>query len=155
MEENMIAIACDHGAVELKKEIEAMLDEMGLSYQDFGTDSHASVDYPVYAEKAARAVTSGACDRGILLCGTGLGMSLAANKVRGIRCALCGDCYSAEMARRHNNANMLALGARVIGPELAKKITQIFLTTDFEGGRHARRVGMIDTLDQGGTLSEE
>lgn len=151
----MIAIACDHGAVELKREIEAMLDEMGLSYQDFGTDSHASVDYPVYAEKAARAVTSGACDRGILLCGTGLGMSLAANKVRGIRCALCGDCYSAEMARRHNNANMLALGARVIGPELAKKITQIFLTTDFEGGRHARRVGMIDTLDQGGTLSEE
>ena len=151
----MIAIACDHGAVELKKEIEAMLDEMGLSYQDFGTDSHASVDYPVYAEKAARAVTSGTCDRGILLCGTGLGMSLAANKVRGIRCALCGDCYSAEMARRHNNANMLALGARVIGPELAKKITQIFLTTDFEGGRHARRVGMIDTLDQGGTLSEE
>ena len=151
----MIAIACDHGAVELKKEIEAMLDEMGLSYQDFGTDSHASVDYPVYAEKAARAVTSGACDRGILLCGTGLGMSLAANKVPGIRCALCGDCYSAEMARRHNNANMLALGARVIGPELAKKITQIFLTTDFEGGRHARRVGMIDTLDQGGTLSEE
>ena len=137
----MIAIACDHGAVELKKEIEAMLDEMGLSYQDFGTDSHASVDYPVYAEKAARAVTSGTCDRGILLCGTGLGMSLAAN--------------SAEMARRHNNANMLALGARVIGPELAKKITQIFLTTDFEGGRHARRVGMIDTLDQGGTLSEE
>ena len=113
------------------------------------------MDYPVYAEKAARAVTSGACDRGILLCGTGLGMSLAANKVRGIRCALCGDCYSAEMARRHNNANMLALGARVIGPELAKKITQIFLTTDFEGGRHARRVGMIDTLDQGGTLSEE
>ncbi len=150
----MIAIACDHGAVELKKELEAMLDEMGLAYQDFGTDSSASVDYPVYAEKAARAVTSGACDKGILLCGTGLGMSLAANKVRGIRCALCGDCYSAEMARRHNNANMLALGARVIGPELAKKITQIFLTTDFEGGRHARRVGMIDTLDQGGTLNE-
>ena len=151
----MIAIACDHGAVELKKEIEAMLDEMGLNYQDFGTDGHVSVDYPVYAEKAARAVISGACDKGILLCGTGLGMSLAANKVRGIRCALCGDCYSAEMARRHNNANMLALGARVIGPELAKKITQIFLTTDFEGGRHARRVGMIDTLDQGGTLSDE
>ena len=150
----MIAIACDHGAVELKKELEAMLDEMGLAYQDFGTDSSASVDYPVYAEKAARAVTSGACDKGILLCGTGLGMSLAANKVRGIRCALCGDCYSAEMARRHNNANMLALGARVIGPELAKKITRIFLTTDFEGGRHARRVGMIDTLDQGGTLND-
>ena len=150
----MIAIACDHGAVELKKELEAMLDEMGLAYQDFGTDSSASVDYPVYAEKAARAVTGGTCDKGILLCGTGLGMSLAANKVRGIRCALCGDCYSAEMARRHNNANMLALGARVIGPELAKKITQIFLTTYFEGGRHARRVGMIDTLDQGGTLND-
>ena len=150
----MIAIACDHGAVELKKELEAMLDEMGLAYQDLGTDSSASVDYPVYAEKAARAVTSGACDKGILLCGTGLGMSLAANKVHGIRCALCGDCYSAEMARRHNNANMLALGARVIGPELAKKITRIFLTTEFEGGRHARRVGMIDTLDQGGTLND-
>ena len=150
----MIAIACDHGAVALKKELEEMLDSMGLAYQDFGTDSSASVDYPVYAEKAARAVTSGACDNGILLCGTGLGMSLAANKVRGIRCALCGDCYSAEMARRHNNANMLALGARVIGPELAKKITQIFLTTEFEGGRHARRVGMIDTLDQGGTLND-
>ena len=150
----MIAIACDHGAVELKKELEAMLDEMGLAYQDFGTDSSVSVDYPVYAEKAARAVTSGACDKGILLCGTGLGMSLAANKVHGIRCALCGDCYSAEMARRHNNANMLALGARVIGPELAKKITRIFLTTEFEGGRHARRVGMIDTLDQGGTLND-
>ena len=150
----MIAIACDHGAVALKKELEEMLDSMGLAYQDFGTDSSASVDYPVYAEKAARAVTSGACDKGILLCGTGLGMSLAANKVRGIRCALCGDCYSAEMARRHNNANMLALGARVIGPELAKKITRIFLTTDFEGGRHARRVGMIDTLDQGGTLND-
>ena len=149
----MIAIACDHGAVELKKEIEAMLDEMGLDYQDFGTNSTASVDYPVYAEKAARAVTGGACDKGILICGTGLGMSLAANKVHGIRCALCGDCYSAEMSRLHNNANMLALGARVIGPELAKKITQIFLTTDFEGGRHARRVGMIDTLDQGGTLN--
>lgn len=150
----MIAIACDHGAVALKKEIEQMLDEMGLAYQDFGTDSSASVDYPVYAEKAARAVTSGECDRGILLCGTGLGMSLAANKVRGIRCALCGDCFSAEMSRRHNNANMLALGARVIGPELAKMITRIFLTTEFEGGRHARRVGMIDTLDQGGTLNE-
>ena len=150
----MIAIACDHGAVALKKEIEQMLDGMGLAYQDFGTDSSASVDYPVYAEKAARAVTSGECDRGILLCGTGLGMSLAANKVRGIRCALCGDCFSAEMSRRHNNANMLALGARVIGPELAKMITRIFLTTEFEGGRHARRVGMIDTLDQGGTLNE-
>ena len=150
----MIAIACDHSAVELKKEIEQMLDEMGLTYLDFGTDSAASVDYPVYAEKAARAVTDGRCDKGILLCGTGLGMSLAANKVRGIRCALCGDCYSAEMTRRHNDANMLALGARVIGPELAKKITRIFLTTEFEGGRHARRVGMIDTLDQGGTLME-
>ena len=148
----MIAIACDHGAVELKKEIEAMLDEMGLSYKDFGTDSHASVDYPVYAEKAARAVTSGECEKGILLCGTGLGMSLAANKIHGIRCALCGDCYSAEMSRRHNNANMLAMGARVIGPELAKMITRIFLTTAFEGGRHANRVAMIEKLDQGGTL---
>ena len=148
----MIAIACDHTAVELKKEIEALLDEMNLPYRDFGTDSTASVDYPVFAERAARAVASGECEKGIVLCGTGLGVSLAANKVRGIRCALCGDCYSAEMARRHNNANMLAMGARVIGPELAKRIARIFLTTDFAGGRHARRVDMIMALEEGKTL---
>ena len=148
----MIAIACDHTAVELKKEIEALLDEMNLPYRDFGTDSTASVDYPVFAERAARAVASGECEKGIVLWGTGLGVSLAANKVRGIRCALCGDCFTAEMSRQHNNANMLAMGARVIGPELAKRIARIFLTTDFAGGRHARRVDMIMALEEGKTL---
>ena len=146
----MIAIACDHTAVELKKEIEALLDEMNLPYRDFGTDSTASVDYPVFAERAARAVASGECEKGIVLCGTGLGVSLAANKVRGIRCALCGDCFTAEMSRQHNNANMLAMGARVIGPELAKMIVGAFLDAEFEGGRHARRVDMISAIEEKG-----
>lgn len=148
----MIAIACDHGAVELKKEIKAYLDSLGFSYKDFGTDTEASVDYPVYAEKAARAVVSGECECGIVMCGTGIGMSLAANKVKGIRCAVCGDCYSARMSRAHNNANMLSMGARVIGSELAKLIVHEFLTTPFEGGRHERRVSMITALENGETL---
>lgn len=148
----MIAIACDHGAVELKKEIKAYLDSLGFSYKDFGTDTEASVDYPVYAEKAARAVMSGECECGIVMCGTGIGMSLAANKVKGIRCAVCGDCYSARMSRAHNNANMLSMGARVIGSELAKLIVHEFLTTPFEGGRHERRVSMITALENGETL---
>lgn len=148
----MIAVACDHGAVEMKKEIEKLLDEMGLEYQDFGTDSHESVDYPIYAARAAHAVANGECDRGIVMCGTGIGMSLAANKVHGIRCALCGDCYSARMSRAHNNANMLALGARVIGPELAKLIVKEWLETPFEGGRHARRVDLLMKLEKDQTL---
>ncbi len=148
----MIAIACDHGAVELKKEIEAYLDAQGYTYKDFGTDSTASVDYPVYAEKAARAVVSGECECGIVMCGTGIGMSLAANKVKGIRCAVCGDCYSARMSRAHNNANMLSMGARVIGSELAKLIVHEFLSTPFEAGRHERRVNMITALENGETL---
>ncbi len=148
----MIAIACDHGAVELKKEIKAYLDSLGFSCKDFGTDTEASVDYPVYAEKAARAVVSGECECGIVMCGTGIGMSLAANKVKGIRCAVCGDCYSARMSRAHNNANMLSMGARVIGSELAKLIVHEFLTTPFEGGRHERRVSMITALENGETL---
>lgn len=148
----MIAIACDHGAVELKKEIKAYLDSLGFSYKDFGTDTEASVDYPVYAEKAARAVVSGECECGIVMCGTGIGMSLAANKVKGIRCAVCGDCYSARMSRAHNNANMLSMGARVIGSELAKLIVHEFLTTPFEGGRHERRGSMITALENGETL---
>lgn len=148
----MIAIACDHGAVELKKEIKAYLDSLGFSCKDFGTDTEASVDYPVYAEKAARAVVSGECECGIVMCGTGIGMSLAANKVKGIRCAVCGDCYSARMSRAHNNANILSMGARVIGSELAKLIVHEFLTTPFEGGRHERRVSMITALENGETL---
>lgn len=143
----MIALGCDHGGYELMQAVKTHLDELGLAYQDFGTFSADSCDYPVYAEKAARAVASGACDRGILICGTGIGISISANKIKGIRAALCSDCYSAEMTRRHNDANMLAMGARVLGEGLALKIVDTFLTTDFEGGRHKRRVDLIAELE--------
>lgn len=146
----MIALACDHGGVALKEEVKALLSGRGLEVMDFGTNDEKSVDYPVYAKRAARAVASGECERGIVICGTGIGMSLAANKVRGIRCALCGDCYSAKMSRAHNNANMLALGARVVGAELAKMIVEVWLDTPFEGGRHQRRVDMIMALENDG-----
>jgi len=150
MEETMIALGCDHGGYALKQEIMALLEGRGLAYTDFGTYSADSCDYPVYAASAARAVASGQCDRGILICGTGIGISIAANKITGIRCALCGDCFSAEMCRRHNDANMLALGARVLGTGLALKITETFLDTPFEGGRHARRVQLISQLESKG-----
>ncbi len=145
----MIAIACDHSALEMKKEIEGLLEEMGLPYRDYGTCSTDSCDYPIFGVRAAKAVASGECERGIVICGTGIGISLAANKIKGIRCALCSEPFSAELTRRHNDANMLALGARVIGPELAKSIVRVFLTTDFEGGRHARRIAMLTALDNG------
>lgn len=148
----MIAIACDHAAVGLKKEIMQLLEEMGLSYQDFGTYSEDSCDYPVFGARAAQAVAGGVCEKGIVICGTGIGISLAANKVKGIRCALCGDPLSAELTRRHNDANMLAMGARIIGPELAKSIVRTFLTTPFEGGRHQRRVDMLTRLENGESL---
>ena len=145
----MIAIACDHSALEMKKEIEGLLESMGLEYRDFGTDSTASCDYPVFGARAARAVASGECERGSVICGTGIGMSLVANKVKGIRCALCSEPYSAKLTRLHNDANMLALGARVVGPELAKMIVETFLTTEFEGGRHQRRVDLITAVEEG------
>ena len=144
----MIAIACDHGALALKEAIKKHLTERGLTYRDFGTDSTASCDYPDFAGPAAEAVASGECDRGILVCGTGIGISIAANKVKGIRAALCSDCFSAEMTRRHNNANMLAMGARVIGGGLALKIVDTFLQTGFDGGRHARRVDLISAMEE-------
>ena len=151
-----IAIAADHGGYLLKEMIIGFLSNYeGVEVLDLGTNSTESVDYPLFGFACGEAVARGDADRGIVCCGTGIGISIAANKVKGIRCALCTSVEMARLSREHNNANMLALGARVIGPELAKKITQIFLTTDFEGGRHARRVGMIKTLDQGGTLSEE
>ena len=140
----MIAIGSDHGGFELKQEIMKHLAERGLEYKDFGTYTSESCDYPIYGKAVARAVAEGSCDRGILICGTGIGISLAANKVRGIRAAVCGDCFSAEMTRRHNDANILALGQRVVGAGLALKIVDIFLDTPFEGGRHARRVAMIE-----------
>lgn len=148
----MIAIACDHSALDMKKEVEALLDEMGLAYHDYGTYSTDSCDYPVFGARAAKAVASGECERGIVICGTGIGISLAANKVKGIRCALCSEPYSAELTRRHNDANMLALGAASLVPELAKSIVRTFLTTEFEGGRHERRVAMLASLENGEDL---
>lgn len=145
----MIAIACDHSALELKAEVEALLTSRGLEYRDFGTYTADSCHYPIYGARAAHAVAGGECDRGIVICGTGIGMSLVANKIPGIRCALCGDPYSAKMTRAHNDANMLALGARVIGVELAKMIVEAFLDTPFEGGRHQTRVDMITALENG------
>ena len=141
-----IAIGCDHGGYLLKQDILIWLEENDYDFEDFGCYNTESVDYPVYAEKVARAVASGECEKGIVICTTGIGVSMAANKVKGMRCALCGDSYSAEMTRRHNDANVLAMGAGIIGPNMAKKITEVFLTTAFEGGRHARRVGLLDNI---------
>ena len=143
----MIAIGCDHGGFELKQAIMKHLDELGLEYKDFGTYTTDSCDYPDYGEAVGRAVASGEFEKGILICGTGIGISLAANKVHGIRAAVCGDCYSAEMTRRHNVANILAMGERVTGPGLALKIVDTFLTAQFEGGRHARRVQKIMDIE--------
>ena len=131
------------------REVREYLDGRGLAYKDFGTYSGESCDYPEYAALAARAVANGECERGILICGTGVGMSIAANKVPGIRAALCGDSFTAEMTRAHNDANVLVLGARVTGAGLALKIIEIFLAAGFEGGgRHARRVAMLGELDR-------
>ena len=136
----MIAIACDHGALALKKAIEDHLAARGLAYRDFGTDSADSCDYPDFAGPAAEAVASGECDRGIVCCTTGIGVSITANKVRGIRCALLSDLMSARLTRQHNDTNMMALGAGVVGEKLALEIVDVWLDTAFEGGRHARRV---------------
>ncbi len=143
----MIAIASDHGGFELKKEIMKHLEAKGYALKDFGTYTTDSCDYPIYGEAAARAVASGECDRGIIICGTGIGISISANKVKGIRAALCADCYSAEYTRLHNDANILALGARTTGSGLALKIVDTFLSTEFEGGRHARRVALISQIE--------
>ena len=141
----MIAIGSDHGGFELKKKLMEHLSERGLEYKDFGTHSSASCDYPVYAKAVANAVASGECDRGIIICGTGIGVSITANKVRGIRAALCGDCFSAEATRQHNDANVLCMGARVVGEGLALKIADTFLDTPFSNDeRHIRRISMIE-----------
>ncbi len=141
----MIALGCDHGGFELMQEVKKHLKERGLEFKDFGTDSTASCDYPVYAKAVAKAVQSGECEKGILICGTGIGISITANKFKGIRCALCHDCFSAEPTRLHNDANVLAMGGRVVGPGLALKIVDTFLDTPFsEEERHKRRIAMID-----------
>ena len=141
----MIAIGCDHGGFELKQEIIKHLEEKGIEYKDFGCYSEEAVDYPVYGKLVAKAVAEGECESGILVCGTGIGISIAANKVKGIRCALCTDCFMAEATRQHNNANILALGGRVVGPGLALKIVDTFLDTPFSNDeRHIRRINAIE-----------
>ena len=144
-----IAIACDPAGEVLKGPIEELLTEKGIEYVDFGIREGDPRDYPIFGVRAANAVASGACDRGIILCGTGVGISIAANKVKGIRCCCCSDAYSAKMSRAHNDANMLALGGRVIAPELAKLIVEIWVKTPFEGGRHQRRIDMFSLIEAG------
>ena len=149
MEKHMkIGIGNDHSALEMKAEIIDYLKERGCEVVDYGTNSTESCDYPIYGEKVARAVAAGEVDQGILICGTGLGISLAANKVKGIRAAVCSEPYTAKMARLHNDCNILAFGARVIGPELAKMIVETWLDTEFEGGRHQRRVDLITKIEE-------
>ena len=143
-----IAIGNDHSATDMKNEIMAYLVEKGYEVVNVGTDGYESVDYPVYGRKVAEAVTDGTCDLGIAICGTGIGISLACNKVRGIRACVCSEPYSAELSRRHNDANILCFGSRVVGPELAKMIVDAFLNAQFEGGRHARRVGQIMAIEE-------
>lgn len=143
-----IVMACDHTAEALKAEIKAYVSQMGHEIMDVTEAAAQGDDYPVAAEKAARLVAGERCDCGLLFCGTGMGMMLAANKVRGVRCAVCTDPYSALMARRHNNANMLALGARVLGVELAKMLTEVFLSASFDGGRHEARVRLIADIER-------
>lgn len=141
-----ISLGCDHGGYALKEHVKAYLESKGHEVVDCGTYSTDSCDYPIFGEAAARKVQSGECERGIVICTTGIGISIAANKVKGIRCAHCTDSLSAEMTRRHNDANVLALGAGITGPNLAKRIVEVFLNTEFEGGRHARRVGQLDSI---------
>ncbi len=144
----MIALGNDHTGLDMKRWVIEVLDELGLDYEDMGTNDTASCDYPVAGERVARAVAEGRCELGIAICGTGIGIGLAANKVRGIRCAMVSEPYSALMARKHNDANMIAIGARVIGTEVGKMIVRTFLTEAFEGGRHARRVGLIMDVEK-------
>ncbi len=138
-----VAIGSDHGGANLKDEIKSLMDELQISYEDVGCDCNDSVDYPDYGFPVAEKVANNEVDRGIVICGTGIGMSIAANKVKGIRCALVHDVFSAKATREHNNSNVLAMGGRIIGPGLAREIAKVWLTTEFEGGRHAKRIEKI------------
>jgi ribose 5-phosphate isomerase B len=148
----MIVMASDHVGLSLKQEIFQFLKVLKLPCKDAGTYETERTDYPIWGYKAARLIVSGECDRGIIICGTGVGISLAANKVKGIRCVVCSDCYSAKLSRMHNNTNMLSLGARVVGTDLAKMIVQIWLDTPYEGGRHQKRLEMIAAIEEGKEL---
>ena len=150
-----IVIASDHAAFELKKEIIDYLEEMDYQYEDMGTDSSQSVDYPDYGYKVAQAVASGDFDKGILVCGTGIGMCITANKVKGIRAALCHDTYSARATRNHNNSNVLTLGARVVGTGLALDIVKVWLGEEFDGGRHQKRINIIAKIEEGEDNNDE
>ncbi|WP_050183365.1 ribose 5-phosphate isomerase B [Domibacillus robiginosus] len=143
-----VAIASDHGGMNIREEIKTLMEELGIDYEDFGCECTASVDYPDYALPVAERVAAGEFDRGILICGTGIGMSIAANKVKGARCALVHDVYSAKLTRQHNDTNIIAMGERVIGPGLAREIAEMWLTTDFEAGRHAVRIGKIADYEE-------
>ncbi|GAX89596.1 ribose 5-phosphate isomerase B [Effusibacillus lacus] len=143
-----VAIAADHGGYALKEQLKNVLKELNLEFHDFGTDSEQSVDYPDYGIQVAESVAKGEFDRGILICGTGLGMSIVANKVPGVRCAVVHDCFSAKATREHNDTNVLAMGARVIGPGLAEEIVRIWLTTEFTGGRHIQRLDKIRQIEE-------
>jgi ribose 5-phosphate isomerase B len=144
----MIALGSDHAGLPLKKVIMAYLDELKIEYKDYGTYSDESVHYPEFGVRAAKAVASGECERGIVFCGTGIGIGISANKVKGIRCATCSEPYSAKMSREHNDANMLSLGARVVGDDLAKMIVDAWLNANFLNGRHEIRVNQLKELDQ-------
>lgn len=143
-----IALGCDHGGYDLKQHVIKVLEKLGCEVEDFGCFSKDSCDYPDFGAAAAKAVAEGTCQRGIVICTTGIGISIAANKVKGIRCAHCADCLQAEMTRRHNDANMLAMGAGVTGGNLAERILDVFLSTDFEGGRHQRRVDKLAAMER-------
>ena len=143
----MLAIGSDHGGYALKQEIMEHLHSRGVKFKDYGTFSAESCDYPQFGAAVGRAVADGECQMGIIICGTGIGISISANKIRGVRAALCTDCFMAEMARRHNDANILALGARVVGSGLALKIVDTFLDSSFDGGRHERRVRQMMNLE--------
>ena len=146
----MIAIACDHAGIDLKPHVIAVLDELGIPYKDLGTNSHESVDYPIYGARAANAVASGECNMGIIMCGTGVGIGMAASKVHGIRCALLSDPVSARLTREHNDANRMALGAGFVGELLALEIVDTFLDTPFSNGeRHKRRIEKLMAVEQG------
>ena len=144
----MLALGCDHGGYELMQEVKKHLENRGIAYHDFGCSSTESVDYPIYGKKVAEAVARGEFEKGILICGTGIGISIAANKVKGIRACVCSEPYTAVMSRRHNDANVLCFGARVVGSELAKMIVDEWINAEFEGGRHQRRVDMIMAIEE-------
>lgn len=141
-----IAIASDHGGFELKETVKAHLKERGMEVMDLGTHSDASVDYPVYGKACGEAVVNGEADCGVVVCGTGIGISIAANKVKGVRCGLCTSVEMAQLTKQHNNANVLALGGRTTAPQLALQIVDAWLDTEFEGGRHERRTNMLDEM---------